>query len=65
MIALLSLSFFLGRRTSRIYVSEYTDKHFIDSLIFYFDKLKKGGQDEEIIRLGIALSTPLWFSQSV
>lgn len=63
-IAVFALGFLLGRRTSKLYVSNYTEQNFIENLLIYFEKKKKENANEEIIRLGIALSTPLWLSQN-
>ncbi len=63
-IAIFALGFFLGRRTSKFYVSNYSETHLVENLLLYFSKKKKQGANEEIIRLGIALSTPLWLSQN-
>lgn len=36
---------------------------FSDTLLEFLEQLKNDGQDAEIIRFGIALSTPVWLSQ--
>ena len=64
LITIFAIGFYLGRRTSKYYVSNYTEKHFIENLLIYFAKKQKENANEEIIRLGVALSTPLWLSQN-
>lgn len=63
-ITLLWLSFYIGRRS----VKRNTDnpalkQPFADALLDFFETKRKEGKDSEIIRWGLALSTPLWLSQ--
>ncbi len=55
-IAIAWLAFYLGRKTAA------PSKSFDDSLIDFFRRLSKQQQHQEILRLGDALSTPVWLS---
>jgi tetratricopeptide (TPR) repeat protein len=59
-IILLWLSFFLGRKSVKII---FVKQQFTDALIEFFNNKKLEGKDTEIIRWGLAISTPLWLSQ--
>lgn len=62
--AIFTLGFYAGRRATGFFVTNDSEKHFIENLILYFKKKREQNANEEIIRLGTALSTPLWLSQN-
>ena len=63
-ITLLWLSFYLGRRSVKRNIDKPILKQpFVDALLDFFETKRKEGKDSEIIRWGLALSTPLWLSQ--
>ena len=62
LIAVFALGLYFGKRASKLHPADFTEKHFVDNLLIYFAMKKESNANEEIIRLGIALSTPLWLS---
>jgi tetratricopeptide (TPR) repeat protein len=60
-VGLLTFAFFWGRRSAKP-----QQKHLVtDSLLLEFFEMKKiENENAEIVRLGMALSTPLWLSNS-
>lgn len=67
-VSLLILAYSFGKRSVKskiqIDIQHPTEKQFADILIGFFERKKTDNENEEIIRLGLALSTPLWLSQN-